>query len=180
MGKLTQLWRAIEDTPSFVALQASWSEKCGPDFACIERFLSPTPDLATRYPCPHPTGYHCPRLIVGNGDGPFEALCQDPHRICPDVFLSVKDVLLHDLDLFGFMKAILEAAGVRSPQMELRASGVWNVGLATAMDLSVQPAYLLVFGGAEEFGLAAQSLMFEIGEAFTIIAPTERHSERDW
>ena len=59
--------------------------------------------------------------------------------------------------------------------MESRSPGVWNVGLAVGGDLLVQPAYLLVFRGAEEFSNAALSLMFDVEGAFTIIAPTGRH-----
>jgi hypothetical protein len=73
------------------------------------------------------------------------------------------------------MRPVLEIAGIRNPQMEPRAPGVWNIGLAVGGDLVLQPSYLLVFGGAEEFSNAAQSLRFEVDGAFTIIAPTGRH-----
>src|SRR5467141_1504221 len=99
MRKLTQLWQAIEDIPGFIAVRAVWSEKCGSDFAQIAGFLSPARDFATRYPCPHPTGYDCPRLIIGDGGGDFEAICQDPHKLCPDLTLTAKDVVLQELDL---------------------------------------------------------------------------------
>src|SRR5436190_11108573 len=175
MRVLTRLWPAIEDIPRLVGLRTTWAEECEQDFTQIERFLLPTSEIAPRHPCPRPTGYNCPRLIVEDGGDGFEAICQDPQKICPDLSLSAKEVLLHGLDLYEFMKPILEAAGIRNPQMESRTSGVWNVGLASAGDQSFQPAYLLIFGNTEEFGGAALSLMFEIEGAFTIVAPTERH-----
>src|SRR5579859_5083087 len=140
MRSLTQLCLAIEDISDLLALPAVWAEKCGSDdFALVERFLSPTKDRAARYPCPHPAGYNCPRLIVGDDAGPFEALCQDPYRICGDLSLNLKDVLLHDLDVDGFMKPVLGVIGVRNPQMERRASGVWNVGLSRRRSSLNQP-----------------------------------------
>ena len=50
-----------------------------------------------------------------------------------------------------------------------------DVGLTVGGDLSVQPAYLLVFASPEEFSHAAQLLMFGIEGPFTIFAPTDRH-----
>jgi len=176
MRSLTRLWLAIEDISDLLALPAVWAEKCGTDdFARIERFLSPTKDRSARYPCPHPAGYNCPRLIIGDDGGPFEALCQDPHKICLDLPLGLKDVLLHELDLLGFIKPALVAVGVRNPQLERRGHGVWNVGLAVGGDLVLQAAYLLVFGGAEDFAQAAMSLANDLDGPFTIVAPTGRH-----
>lgn len=176
MRSLTRLWLAIEDISDLVALPAVWAEKCGSeDFVHIERFLSPTKDRAGRYPCPYPAGYNCPRLIVGVDGGPFEALCQDPHKICPDLSLSLKDALLHELDLFGLIEPMLKVAGIRNPQFEPRAPGVWNVGLAVGGDPTLQPAYLLVFAGAEEFAAAALPLAYKLNGPFTIVAPTVRH-----
>ena len=128
-----------------------WRTTCGADFGLIETWLQPTPTLSAIYPCPYPEGSCCPRRIVCHGDDEIAAICQDPYRICPDLSLMVKDVLLYDLDLPGFMNPVLQVAGIRNPQMEPRSPGVWNVGLAVGGDLLLQPAYLLVFGGAEEF-----------------------------
>jgi hypothetical protein len=176
MRSLTRLWLAIEDISDLIALPAVWAEKCGSDdFVRIERFLSPTKDRSSRYPCPYPAGYNCPRLIIGDDGGPFEALCQDPHKICPDLSLGLKDVLLRELDLSGFIKPALVVVGVRNPQLERRGHGVWNVGLAVGGDLALQAAYLLVFGGAQDFAQAAMSLAYELDGPFTIVAPTGRH-----
>jgi hypothetical protein len=176
MRSLTQLCLAIEDISDLLALPAVWTEKCGSeDFAHIERFLSPTKDRAARYPCPHPAGYNCPRLIVGDDGGPFEALCQDPHKICPDLPLSRKHALLHELDLFGLIEPMLKVAGIRNPQFEPRAPGVWNVGLAVGGETALQPMYLLIFECGEEFAAAAVSLAYELNGPLTIVAPTGRH-----
>jgi hypothetical protein len=175
MKQLNRLWCTIEDLPDLLALPAVWRTTCGEDFGLIETWLQPTPTLSAIYPCPYPKGHSCPRRIICHGDDEIAAICQDPHRICPDLSLSVRDVLLYDLDLSGFMNPVLQVAGIRNPQMESRSPGVWNVGLAVGGDLLVQPAYLLVFRGAEEFSNAALSLMFDVESAFTIIAPTGRH-----
>lgn len=175
MKKLEHLWKAIEDIPGLLAIRAAWRNASRADFGLIAASLQPTAKFSGTYPCPYPNGHSCPRRIVNYGDDEVAAICQDPHRICPDLSLSVKDALLYELDLFGFIKPVLEAAGVRNPQLALRTHGVWNVGLAIAGDLSFQPAYLLVLSETEAFDRAAQSLMFEIEGAFTIIAPTERH-----
>jgi hypothetical protein len=169
------LWSALEDIPDLLAIPAVWRDACSAEFGLIEASLQPTSKLSGIYPCPFPNGHSCPRRIVDHGDGEIAAICQDPHRICSDLSLKPRDVVLHGLDLYGFMRPILEVAGIRNPQMESRAPGVWNIGLAVGRDLAIQPAYLLVFGGAAEFSNAAQSLTFEVEVAFTIIAPTERH-----
>jgi hypothetical protein len=175
MTKLEHLWSALEDVTDLLAIPAMWREACGTDFGLIEASLHPTSKRSGIYPCPFSNGYMCPRRIVNYNHDEIAAICQDPHKICPDLSLNGSDVVLHSLDLLGFVRPILEVAGIRNPQMEPRAPGVWNIGLAVSGDLTLQPAYLLVFGGKEEFATAAQSLMFDIEGPFTILAPTDRH-----
>ena len=175
MRKLTRLWRAIEDTPSLLAVRACWAERCGLDFGNIDQFLSPTGDLSTGYPCPRPTGYHCPRLIIGGGDGKFEAICQDPHKLCADLSLNTRDVVIQELNLDAFMKPILELAGIEHPSVEFRAPGVWSVGLSKSRDSIAQPSFLLLFNNQDDFGRAVQTLLLEVQGRFILIAPTNRH-----
>ena len=175
MRKLTQLWRAIEDAAGLGAVRAAWSETCGADFVQIEGFLFPTHEFATRYPCPHPTGYNCPRLIIEDGDGGFEALCQDPHKLCQDLFLTARDVVLHDLDLEGFTKPILNAAGIREPTLALRSPGLWRAGLSRRRSSLNQPCFLLIFCDSDGFQAAARELLLEVAGPFLIVAPTNRH-----
>ena len=174
MKKLTTLLRAIESIPGLMAVRAEWADRCGTDFPRIERFLVTTTERAERYPCPHPTGYDCPRLIVGEESGPFEAICHDPRRLCPDLTISGNDVLIHGLDLPGIMKPILAAAGIKNPQLESRSAGVWNAGLAVGRG-GLQPAYLLVLASTEEFAQAASCLALDVQGPLTIMALTSRH-----
>ena len=118
MTKLEHLWSALEDLPGLLAVPVVWKKACGADFGLIEASLQPTSTLSAVYPCPYPNGHSCPRRIVRHDDDEIAAICQDPYRICADLSLKSKDVLLHELDLYGFIKPILEVAGIRNPSSE--------------------------------------------------------------
>jgi hypothetical protein len=172
--KLKHLWCALENTPGLLAIPAVWRNACGADFGLIEASLRPTSKLSGSYPCPYPNGHGCPRRIV-EYDDQIAATCQDAHRICKDLSLTAKDVVLHELNLDGLMKPILETVGIRNPQMQPRARGVWNVGLSRRRSSLNQPSFLLIFTEPHGLQSAVRSLLLEVAGPFLVVAPTNRH-----
>jgi hypothetical protein len=175
MRTLTRLWRAIERVPGLLAVPAFWQKEGGKEFGLLQPHLRPTDELGSNYPCPYPSGGDCPRKIIDHGDGEYVAICRDPHKLCPDVPLTGKEALLHELDLSDFLQAILQAASIRARTPQARGHGVWGVGLSNRRSSLNQPVFLIIVHTAAAFESAVNSLLADVPGQFLILAPTNRH-----
>jgi len=100
MKDLSQFWGSLEGIQGLHAIPAFWARYCDPHFDLIRPYLRATDMVGGDYPCPHPKrGGACARRIVDLGDGEFEGICIDPYKLCPDLPLTSKDVVVHRLDI---------------------------------------------------------------------------------
>jgi hypothetical protein len=175
MRKLTRLWQALERIPGLCDISAYWEHYCGVDYPLIRPHLRPTDDFGARYPCPHPHDGHCPRSIVDYGDGSFTAICRHPHRLCEDLPLSSKDALVYRLDVDAMVRPIAESLCVRSQTVQVRAHGVWELGLSTSRTTRNYPVFLLVFTVRDDFRSALHELALSCPTPFVAVAPTGNH-----
>ena len=113
MRELAHFWQSLERVPGLTAVPAFWQVCCGSDYALVQPWLGATERVGAIYPCPYPSDGHCPRRIVDYGSGVYAALCRDPHKVCPDVPLSPREVLLHELDVGALVAAVAPLLGVR-------------------------------------------------------------------
>jgi hypothetical protein len=175
MRRLTRLWQAIEQIPGLLAVPAVWAEKCGNEFDLLKPYLRPIDQVGSNFPCPYPSVRDCPRKIIDHGGGEYVAICRNLPKICLDVPLTAKEALLHELDLFAFLKPVLHASSIRSEAPRTRGHGVWSVGLSHRLSSLNQPIFFLVFAGAMAFQSAVRDLLLDVTGQFVIMAPTNRH-----
>ncbi len=175
MRDLNRFWRSLERIQGLRAVPAFWAELCGPDFDLIRSHLQATDSIGALYPCPHPSSGHCPRRIVDYGNGHYAAICRDPHKVCPDVPLQASDVVVHELGLAGFMKALAAPLGIRWQPPAPRGDGTWAVGISVRPDSRGQPVFLIVLPAMARFRAAVERLLFDVPGPFVIVAPTNTH-----
>ncbi len=175
MRKLSRLWQTLEQIPGLVAVPAFWREYCGPDFPVIEPYLRPTDDIGATYPCPYPTGGYCPRKIIDCGDGEYVAICRDPHKICQDIPLTPKEVLLHKLDLAGFTKMIAAPLGIRWHPPEKLGDHTWAIGLSDRRSSRNQAVYFIALPDRFRFAAAISRLLLDVSGPFVVVSPTSGH-----
>jgi hypothetical protein len=175
MRKPSRLWQALERILGLLAVPAFWREYCGPDFPLIEPHLRPTDDIGATYPCPYPTGGFCPRKIIDYGGGEYVAICRDPYKICKDVPLAPKEVLVHKLDLAGFTKMIAPPLGIRWHPPESLGDHTWAIGLSDRRSSRNQAVFFIVLPDSVRFAAALNTLLLDIPGPFVAIAPTNRH-----
>jgi hypothetical protein len=175
MRKLTQLWQGLERVTGLAGVPALWEQCCGTDFSLIRPHLRPTDDFGATFPCPHPNNGDCPRRIVNHGDGEFVAICRHPHKLCDDVPLAPKEALIYRLDIDSLMRNLADALCVRPQPVQMKARGVWNLGLSTSRPTRNVPAYLLVFSQLSGFRSALRDLALSSPTPFVAIAPTATH-----
>jgi hypothetical protein len=175
MRKLTRLWQGIESVPGLAAIPAYWEHFCGTEFPLIRPHLRPTEDIGATYPCPHPRDHDCPRRIVQYGDGTLAAICRHPHKLCDDVPLAPKDALVCTLDIGALVRPIVEGLCVRTQNLQVRAHGVWELGLSTSRATRNHPVFLLVFARRDDFRSALRELALSCTTPFVAVAPTSNH-----
>jgi hypothetical protein len=175
MRKLTPLWQGIERVPGLAAIPAYWELFCGLEFPLIHPHLRPTDDIGRMYPCPHPRDHDCPRGIVPYGDGTFAAICRHPHKLCDAVPLAPKDALVCALDIGALVRPMAEALCVRTQNLQVRAHGVWELGLSTSRATRNHPVFLLVFARRDDFRSALRALALLCPTPFVAVAPTGKH-----
>lgn len=179
MRDLNRFWRSLERVQGLKAVPAFWAELCGPDFELIRPHLQATDIIGALYPCPHPSSGHCPRRIVDHGNGHYAAVCRDPYQVCPDVQLEAHDVVVHELGLAGFMKAIAAPLGIRWQAPAARGDGTWAVGISVRPDSRGHPVFLIVLPEAARFRAAIERLVFDVSGPFVIVAPTNSYRTVD-
>jgi hypothetical protein len=175
MRDLSRFWQSLERVRGLKAVPAFWRELCGPDFDLIRPHLRATDIIGALYPCPHPSSGHCPRRIVDYGDGQYAAICRDPYKVCPDVPLQPHDVVVHELGLAGFVKALAAPLGIRGQAPVARGDGTWAVGISVRPDSRGQPVFLIALPAAARFRAAIERLVFDVSGPFAIVAPTNAH-----
>jgi hypothetical protein len=179
MQKLNQLWQALERCPGLIAALAFWQEWCGLEFPVVEAFLRPTDELASTYPCPHPTGSECPRSIVDLGDGEYVAVCRDPWKICGDVAVPPKDALLHRIDIAVLTKAVAAPLGIRSHAPEERRPCAWAFGILATRSRLQLPAFLVCAHSQASFSTTIRDLLLASSSALIVVAPTRNYQTVD-
>jgi hypothetical protein len=172
MRKLIRLWQALERIPGLCDVRASWQHHCGADYPLIQPHLRPTDDLAARYPCPHPHDADCPRAIVDYGDGVFAAICRHPHKLCEDVTLSARDALVHRLDIEAALMPLASALTVRIQNLQVRAPGVFGLGVSNSRSTRNHPVYFFVFSRCRDFSSAVHEVAISCPTPFVAVAPT--------
>jgi hypothetical protein len=175
MQKLSRVWQALERIPGLFAVPGYWREHCGPDFAILEPFLRPTNDMGASYPCPYPSGGDCPRKIVDYGDGEYAAICRDPWKICPNLTLPRKEVLVHALDVGAFTKVVAAPLGVRWHPPQSQGDHVWSIGLSNRRRSLNRPVSFIVLPDGARFRTAVHTLLLDTDGPFLIVAPTNQH-----
>ncbi len=175
MRKLTQLWQALERVPGLCDIPAYWEHHCGADYPLIQPHLRLTDDYGARYPCPHPRDGDCPRRIVDYGDRSFAAICRHPHKLCDDLPLAPKAALVYRLEIDAVVRGIAEVLCLRSQALQVRAHGVWELGLSTSRTTRNHPVFLMVFTRPEDFRSAVCELALTCTTPFVAVAPTGNH-----
>jgi len=173
--KLTRLWQGIESVPGLAAIPAYWEHFCGTEFSLIRQHLRPTDNIGATYPCPHSRDHDCPRGIVPYGDGTFAAICRHPHKLCDAVPLAPKEALVYTLDIGALVRPMAVGLCVRTQNLEVRASGVWDLGLSTSRATRNRPVFLLVFARRDDFRSALRELALSCPTPFVAVAPTSNH-----
>jgi len=175
MRDLNRFWRSCERVTGLQAIPAFWEEYCGPHFDLVRPYLRATDTIGSIYPCPHPSPGHCPRRIVDYDDGHYAAICRDPHKVCADVPLETRDVLVHELELSGFTEALAGPVGFRWRQPTSRGDGTWSVGISVRPETRGQPVFLIVLPATARFRAALERLLFDVPGPFVILAPSNNH-----
>lgn len=175
MRSLAHFWQSLERVPGLAAVPAFWQTGRGPDYALIQPWLAATATVGAIYPCPYPSAGHCPRRIVDYGNGLYAALCREPHKVCPDVPLTPREVLLHELDVGVLVAAVAPILGVRPQPPVPRGDTTWAIGTSKLWSTHGQPVFLIVVPQTARFLAALEKLLFDVPGPFLVLAPTNRH-----
>lgn len=177
MNDLSRFWRSLERVHGLHAIPAFWALYCGPHFDLIRPYLRATDLIGGNYPCPYPSPGHCPRRIIDLGDGQFEAICCDPYKVCPDVPLTGKDVVVQALDVGSFTRMLADVLGIRWQPPERRAGCVWGIGLSKRRKSLNQPVFFVVESRQSDFRGAVLELLASVPGPFVLVAPTDHHRD---
>jgi hypothetical protein len=102
----------------------------------------------------------------------FAAVCRHPHSLCQDVVLSPKDALVHRLDVDAALTPLASALNVRIQGLQLRAPGVWALGVSNSRSTRNHPAFFFAFSRCRDFRSALQEIALSSPTPFIAVAPT--------
>ena len=174
MRRLNQLWRTLELVPGLCDVSAYWEHHLGEEYSFIRPYLRTRDECGARYPCPRPHDADCPRKIVDYGDGSFAAICRHPHKLCEEVPLSIRDVLVQELDMGTFIAPVAQALGVRCRRPTLRFAGLWDIGVSARTNSRGQATFLQIERRQDAVVEGVRRLLTESSGPFLLLAPTDR------
>ena len=177
MKTKTRLWTTLEALTTPAAVLAEWQAALGPEFVAARVYLRPTQDQARTYPCINLPQCDCRHEIVATAnDGKFRAVCRCELDNCPPLLLNPCDILIHELDIQMFCRAIRCSFKFDDPPDERAtpygASYVWPVGIYGNLRSSV---YLLIRPSEQEFLKEIEGLITGQADPFILLAPTRQH-----
>ena len=172
MRDLNRFWHSFERVSGLQAIPAFWAEYAGPHFELLRPHLCATDIVGGLYPCPHPSPGHCPRRIVDYGDGSYAALCRDPYKVCPDVPLQARDVVVQELNIGGLMQKLAVPLSFRWQAPVRRGDFTWAIGTSLRRETLGHPVFLIVLPSATRFRAALERLILDVPGPFVIVAPT--------
>ncbi|MCX6630924.1 MAG: hypothetical protein NTW28_25195 [Candidatus Solibacter sp.] len=172
---MNRFWHSLERVSGLQAIPAFWAEYAGPHFELLRPHLCATDIVGGLYPCPHPSPGHCPRRIVDYGDGNYAALCRDPYKVCPDVPLQARDVVVQELNIGGITRTFAAALGLRWQPPVPRGDCTWAIGISLRQETRGLPVFLLVLPATPRFRAAMERLLLDVSGPFVIVAPTNSH-----
>ncbi len=175
MRPLSRLWQSLEALPGLAAIPAFWEFHCGADVELLRPHLRVTDMEDGSYPCPRPGWPHCPRRIVDYGNGQYSALCRDPHGLCERIELTRRDVLIHELDLAAFTRALAAPLGIHWQSPKERHDGIFAIGLSTRRETRAQPVFLAILPDSARFRASVQQLLLGQSGPLVLMTPTSRH-----
>ena len=165
MRDLNRFWQSLERIQGLKAAPAFWAELCGPHFSLIRPYLQATDTIGALYPCPHPSSGHCPRRIVDYGEGHYAAICRDPYKVCPDLTLEPRDVVVHELGVGCCGLRAGPRGAAWHPMAATCGAGRWDVGcwdFVSAEHSRAKPVFLIVLPATARFRGAVERLLFDL------------------
>lgn len=168
-----ELWRGLEALPGLAGVLAEWREVWGQSEPIGRKFLRPTSQRATSYPCPSPGGDGCPRGLIFHTDDDIVAVCRQSPKHCDSIKLGRADVVIYELDWKAFCFAIaapLEITQLRRPTCVLPQT--FRIGYQPLASGQRAPVYLTIQHDGASFRESVCRLLAKEDTRFVLIAPT--------
>lgn len=173
MSKLEQFWRALESVPGLALITVDWKEELGLDFDAAQRFLRPTDQQASAYPCPSPGGDGCPRRIVLHGPEEIIAVCGDSPRNCDTVELRPADIVIYEVNLRLLCVEITAALDLKGTQQPVPVvDQVWSLGAYVPRVGEQVLVYFALPTPWKEFRQIVMELLAGVEARFLLLTPT--------
>lgn len=171
MQPLEKLWRALENIPGAMAVQAEWQRQLGSDFDRVATFLRPTDELAACFPVLHDSAA-LPYTVVQHGPDDFVGVPADGGAT---ITLSKSDLLIYRLDHRRLHRSIATAL-----DFEFGGAAVdgapFTSRIATYRPFAgfCFPVYLALPLESADLLRAVQVISSHSDQPFVLIAPTAR------
>lgn len=154
------------------AVLAEWQLLAGDDVATVGAYLRPTGQLAKDYPCLAQPDCGCRHELEKLDEQRFIVRCQCEMGECPPVRLAPSDLIIHELDVLRFGRAVGEALGFETADNReaLRtAPKVWPVGTYA---VTQSPVYLAICPDEAQLLNNLEAVAVSRREPFILLAPT--------
>lgn len=158
--RIPKFWTALDKLSEAAASRRDWSILLGNEFDwlvadepdCALPLIRSVGTLAETIGCPSPGGDGCPRRIVHHADGRIRAVCGDSLKLCDDLDLERRDIMLYALDGEALARSIAQALQLshrkeQASRMKVRRIGMREV--AAGHGFSVYMAVPGPFTGAD-------------------------------
>jgi hypothetical protein len=171
------MWGALEKIVGLSALAVVWRQQLGDCHDVFHKaFLMRSTLQARSYPCPRDCG--CVHDVVLHSDGTIAGVCTCDPWSCEDICLDNVDLALYALNWSQLGRALCQALGIQSREVELNTANTLQIGAYT--DKAI-PVILTIQHDREAFLQAIAVISSRRKDRYILLAPTAafRDAETD-
>lgn len=175
---LSDFWETLETSFPLGGPRRLLRERLGPvvcDALELEEVLSLCGESET-YPCPHPGGDHCPRVIVRRQDRSLVAICGNEPAECEDLEVSGSDIERLALSPEFLLRVVARSLSIRSAFEALPGlQFAFRVGFFVPEPGVKHAIYFVARASPREYEEAVDALRSQTGAgSFAVLVPTDR------
>lgn len=170
-GTLVNFWKLLESLPGGQLIEPFWQQHLGSDFEIARRWLRPTDELGTCYPCPIGAAWE-PHGVVTLGPNRHVAI---DHHCVHEVELTDADLVVYELDRKQMMTQIAESLGLPVRYKFIDDTfKAYQIGMLNPVSGYYFYAYLVMSPDSRCLAEAVMTLLSHDTTPFLLLTPTSQ------
>jgi len=169
-----KIWQTLERVNGLAAVTAEWQALLASDYEAFRKFLRPTSQHATCYPCLATPPCGCAHEVIIHAPNDIVAVCRCEPQDCETTAVQRQDLVIYEVNLGALGESIASTLGlVRDNTVVADLRRTLRVGTYCPLPGYRVPVYLTIQLEPDDFQRVVETLVVDNDEPFVLLAPTQ-------